>query len=126
MFTSTDLTNMRLAQTDRLQDECYIQALTETTNTFGETVNSWADSGSAISCGLDMRTGSETRGINKTVVQYDAVLRLPVTSTVAETQRIRVTKRYAESLTTPIVYDIISPIQRGPSGIRILLNKVSV
>ena len=126
MFTTADLANMRSAHTDRLQDECYIQALTETANTYGEVVNSWADSGSAIACGLDMSAGSEVRGINKTVVQYDAVLRLPITSAVAETQRIRVTKRYAESLTTPIVYDIISPIQRGPSGIRILLNKVSV
>lgn len=126
MFTAADLTNMRSAHTDRLQDECYVQALTETPNTFGEVVNSWADSGAAIACGLDMRPGSETRGINKTVVQYDAVLRLPVTSTVTETQRIRVTKRYAETLGTAIVFDILSPIQRGPSGFRILLNKVSV
>src|SRR3972149_5824272 len=103
MFTTTDLSNMRQAQTDRMQDECYIQALTQTTNTFGEVVDSWADSGSAIACGLDMRPGSETRNPNKTVVQYDAVLRLAITTTIDETQRIRVTKRFAETLSTPLV-----------------------
>lgn len=125
VFDTSDLTNMRTAQTDHMLDECYIQALTQTTNTFGEVVNSWADSGSAIACGLDMRPGSETRNANKTIVQYDAVLRLAITTTVDETQRIRVTKRFGESI-TPLVFDILSPIQRGPSGIRLLLNKVSV
>ena len=125
MFTAADLTNMREAHTDRLQDECYIQALTQTTNTFGEVVDSWADSGSAIACGLEMRPGSEVRGPSKTIVQYDAVLRIPVDTLPAETQRIRVTKRHAETLATALVFDIVSPIQRGPSGNRILLNQVS-
>jgi len=124
-FTASDLASMRDAQTGHMMDTCYIQALTQTTNTFGEVVNSWADSGSAVDCGLDMKPGSEVRGTNKTVVQYDATLRLAITTTIDETQRIRVTKRFGESI-TPIIYDIVSPIQRGPSGIRLLLNKVSV
>jgi head-tail adaptor len=125
MFTSADLTNMRGAQTDHMLDECYIQALTQTTNTFGEVVNAWSDSGSALACGLDMRPGSEERGPQKTIVQYDATLRLAITNLTEETQRIRITKRFGESI-TPLVYDIAAPVQRGPSGIRILLNKVSV
>jgi head-tail adaptor len=125
MFDTTDLANMRETQTDHMMDECYIQALTQTTNTYGEVVNSWADSGSALACGLDMRPGSETRGPEKTVVQYDATLRLGITNLTEETQRIRITKRFGESITA-LVYDIAAPVQRGPSGIRILLNKVSV
>lgn len=125
MFTSTDLANMRLAHTDRLQDACYLQVRSTSANTFGELIESWVDTGSEIACGLEMKAGSETRGIDKTVVNYDAVLRLPVTSAVTELYRIRVTKRHTESLSTPLVFDIVSPIQRGPSGIRILLNKVS-
>lgn len=125
MFTAADLANMREAQTDRMQDACYIQALSQSTNSFGEVVNSWADSGSEIACGLDMRAGSERREADKTVVMYDATLRLSITASVDETKRIRVTKRFAESLTTPLVFDIAAPVQRGPSAIRILLNKVS-
>jgi head-tail adaptor len=124
-FTAADLTSMREAQTGHMMDTCYIQALTQTFNTYGEEINSWADSGSAIDCGLDMRSGSETRGTNKTVVQYDATLRIAITELPTELKRIRVTKRHGETLTTPLIYDIISPIQRGPSGFRILLNKVS-
>jgi len=124
-FSAADLTAMREAQTDHMMDTCYIQVLTQTFNTFGEEINTWADSGSAIDCGLEMQAGSETHGTDKTVVQYDAVLRISITDVPSETQRIRVTKRHAETLTTPLVYEIASPIQRGPSGNRILLRKVS-
>lgn len=125
MFTSADLANMRSAHTDRLQDKCYIQALTVTPNSMNEQVKSWADTGSEISCGLEMNPGSEEYGVDKVVLQYDAILRLPITTSIDETQRLRVTKRYAETLSTPLIFDIVSPIQRGPSGIRILLRKVS-
>ena len=124
-FTAADLTSMRSAQTGHMMDSCYLQALTQTFNTFGEEVNSWADSGSEIDCGLDMSPGSETRGTDKTVVKYDAILRIAITELPTELKRIRVTKRFGETLTTPLIYDIVSPIQRGPSGFRILLNKVS-
>jgi hypothetical protein len=125
MFTSADLTHMRGAQTDHMLDACYIQALTQTSNTYGEVINAWTDSGSELACGLDMRPGSEERGPEKTIVQYDATLRLAITNLPEETQRIRITKRFGESI-TPLIYDIAAPVQRGPSGIRILLNKVSV
>lgn len=124
-FSTEDLTLMREAQTDHMMDECYIQALTQTFNSFGEEINSWADSGAAIACGLEMQAGSETREDDKTVVMYDAILRIAITDVPAETKRIRVVKRHGETLSTPIVYEIRSPIQRGPSGNRILLNKVS-
>jgi head-tail adaptor len=124
-FTTDELALMREAQTDHMMDECYIQALTQTFNSFGEEINSWADSGSAIACGLEMQAGSETREDDKTVVMYDAVLRIAITDVPAETKRIRVVKRHNETLSTPLVYEIRSPIQRGPSGNRILLNKVN-
>ena len=125
-FSAEELAGMREAQTGHMLDSCYLQAVTQTFNTFGEEVNSWADSGSEIDCGLDMRPGSEVRATNKTVVQYDAVLRIAITELPTELKRVRVTKRFGETLTTALIYDIVSPIQRGPSGFRILLNKVSV
>jgi hypothetical protein len=72
-----------------------------------------------------MRSGSEMQRDNKTVVQYDAVLRIQVTEIPSEMKRFRVTKRHGETLATPLVFDIVAPVQRGPSGNRILLNKVS-
>lgn len=128
MFTAADLANMRLAHTDRLQDSCYLQALTATPDGYGDPVRSWANTGSEIPCGLEMRatlsSNSELRETDKTVVSTEAILRLPVGTVVTETQRVNVTKRHGESITA-IVFNIISPIQRGPSGIILFLQKVS-
>lgn len=124
-FTAADLSAMRDVQNGHMQDEGYFQALTQTTNTYGEVIDTWADSGSAVACGVDMRSGSERRTDNKTIVNYDASLRVAVTEMQSELKRFRVTKRFNETLTTPLIFDILSPIQRGPSGNRLLLNKVS-
>lgn len=125
MFTTTDLSNMRSAHIDRLQDTCYLQARTVTPDSMNQQVESWADTGSALSCGLEMKAGSETQLLEKTLVVYDAILRLAIADVPTEVQRVRVTKRYGETLTTAMIFDIASPIQRGPSGIRILLTKVT-
>lgn len=125
MLSAKDVKTVRATQVSSLPDTCYIQALTQTTNTYGEVVESWADSGAAFACGLEMQSGSEVRKSDKTVVNYDAILRVAITSLPLEAQRIRVTKRHNETITA-IIYDIASPIQRGASGNRILLNKVSV
>lgn len=124
MLSAKDLTVIRGTQVQSLPDTCYLQALTQTTNGFGEIVDSWADSGSAIACGLEMKSGSEKRKPENVVITYDAILRLAITEIPAETKRIRVTKRHNESVTA-IIFDIVSPVQRGASGNRILLQKVS-
>ena len=126
MFDSADLANMRESQEDHMQDECHIQAVVITANSMNEQVESWPADGAALACGLDMRPGSERHGANRVVVNYDATLRLPITATPDEKDRIKVTKRFGETLSTPLVFDIISPIQRGPSGIRIMLKKIEV
>jgi hypothetical protein len=71
-----------------------------------------------------LSSNSERRETDKTMVYTEAVLRLPVGTTVAETQRVNVTKRHGESITA-IVFNITSPVQRGPSGIILFLQKVS-
>lgn len=124
-FTAQDLTAFREAQYGHMQDAGYFQALTRTFNTYGEEVNSWADSGSEVSCGLEMMSGAEMRRQDKTIVTYDAVLRIQVTELPSELKRFRVTKRHGETLATALVFDILSPVRRGPSGNRILLQKVS-
>lgn len=125
MFTSTDLTNMRTGQTDHMQDTGNMQPISTSTDTFGQVVESWPSNSADVSCGLDMRPGSEVRGIDKTVIKWDATVRLPITTTVNIRDKFRVTKRFAESLSTALTFEIVSPIQRGPSGIRLLLRIVN-
>lgn len=102
-----------------------MQPISTSTDTFGQVVESWPSNSADVSCGLDMRPGSEVRGIDKTVIKWDATVRLPITTTVNIRDKFRVTKRFAESLSTALTFEIVSPIQRGPSGIRLLLRIVN-
>ena len=125
MLSSEHLTRMRSAAVDHMMDTCVIQTCTQTADTFGEMVETFAD-GSAQVCGLDMRPGSERKGKESTVVMYDATLRLAITSTPSAKDRIKITKRYGETLSTALVFGIVGPIQRGPSGIRLQLKKLEI
>lgn len=127
MFTQTDLTNMRAAQNDHMQDFCKVLSYTAgTLNEFNEADAPTYPESIGTVCGLDMRPGSERHGQNMTVIEYEATLRLPIEVTLKETDRIQVTHRFGEALDTALTYSIAAPIQRGPSGIRLLLNKVVV
>ena len=123
LLSADELAWMREAQTAHMNDTCVIQTCTQTKNSYGEMVETFTD-GSAIACGLDMRPGSERHGTENTVVTFDATIRLAITVAPNEKDRIKVTKRYGETLTTPLAFSIVGPIQRGPSGIRLLLNKI--
>lgn len=123
MLSADALSRMRTAQAEHMMDTCVIQTCTQTANTFGELVETFAD-GSAQVCGLDMRPGSERHSQQNTALQYDATVRLVITTTLTAKDRIKITKRYGETLTTAIIYDIVGPIQRGPSAIRLMLKRV--
>jgi head-tail adaptor len=122
-FSADELSEMRTAQTGHMMDTCVIQTCTQTANSYGEMIETFTD-GTALDCGLDMRPGSERRGMDATLVEYDAVLRLAISQAPDARSRIKVTKRFGEVLSTALVYEIVSPIQRGPSGIRLILKKV--
>lgn len=122
-FTATDLTSMRDMQDAHMQDTCVIQACTQTKDSYGQLVETFTD-GSAIACGLDMRSGSERRNVENVLLTYDATLRLDITQAPAVIDRIKVTKRFGEALDTALIFGIQGPIQRGPSGIRLLLERI--
>lgn len=117
---------MKSVQVDSLQDTCVIQRHAYTGDTYGQQADGFTDDAAAIACGLDMRPGSERWNNRTTVLNFDATLRLAITVTVDEKDRIKVTKRYGETLGTALVFEIAGPIQRGPSGIRLMLNRVEL
>lgn len=126
MLTSTDLTNMRATQDLYMQDRCQILAYTAgAQDAYGQPTPATYTPGSEIACGLDMRPGSERHGTQNTVITFDATLRLPINTALKETDRITITKRYGED-TTDLTYEVAAPIQRGATGIRVLLRKVVV
>lgn len=127
IFTSNDLANMRSAQTEHMQDYGKVLSYAAgTVNEFNEADAPTYTESVGTRCGLDMRAGSERSGQNMTVIQYDATLRLPIEVTLKETDCFQVTHRFGEPLDLALTYEIVAPIQRGPSGIRLLLKKVVV
>lgn len=127
IFTADDLANMRAAQTEHMQDFCRVLSYTAgTLNEFNEADAPTYTSSIETRCGLDMRPGSERNGQNMTSIEYDATLRLPIEVTLKETDRIQITHRFGEALDNALTYEIAAPIQRGPSGIRLLLKKVVI
>jgi hypothetical protein len=85
----------------------------------------YTDDATAIKCGLDMRPGRKQFGTDMTLLTYDGTLRLPITTNLNAKDRIKVTQRFGEAI-TPLVYSIVGPVQRGPSGIRVLLQRVEL
>lgn len=126
MFTPADLVNMRTTQDLYMQDLCKILVYAAgTVDEYGEPSSPTHTPGSEIACGLDMKPGFKKYGQDLTSVNFDATLRLPIGTVLKETDRITVTKRYAED-TTDITFEISAPVQRGPSGLRVLVRKVTV
>lgn len=125
-FTTDDLAMMRETQTDHMLDECVVLSYAAgTRNEFNEAdAPSYTDS-DPMPCGLDMRPSSERHGQEMTAIQFDATLRLPINTEVKETDRIRIISRFG-LYPGELTYEIVSPIQRGPSGIRVILRKVTV
>ena len=121
MFPTADLTSMRATQDEHMMDTCKFGTCTQTADTHNQLVETFAY-GADVVCGLDMRPGSERHGVDKTVLVYDATIRLPIASAPDPKDRVKVTKRFGEALGTDLVYNIVGPIQRGPSGIRLLLK----
>lgn len=124
-FSTSELAGIRSVQVDSLQDLCVIQRHSYVTaNTFGEVDNLYTDDSAATACGLEMKSGNERNYARDTLLVYDAVLRLAITASVDEKDRIKITKRYGETLTVPLIFEVVSPMQRGVSGTRVLLRKI--
>ena len=105
-----------------MQDTCRIGAYTSTDNAYNLPSVTYVY-GVEVVCGLDLMRPNEQHSSGEVAV-IDAILRLPIGTTIDERDRVRVEQRYNEALTTPLVFEIEGPVDRGPSGIRLDLRLV--
>ncbi len=124
-FSAAELTAMRTATTDHLMDTYVPQVYSRAFDAFGQEVVTFTD-GTAAACGLDMRPGSERHGSANTLTEYDATIRVAVGSTLNTKDRVKVTKRFGETLGAALVFDIVAPLRLGPSGCQFALKRVEV
>ena len=112
---------------DLFADTCEILSRTAgSANEYNEYDAATYASGGTIVCGLDMRGGDERQQDNMTVIQYDASVRLPFDTLVAETSRVKVLTRFGATLSAPLIYEVKMLLHRGPGGMRYGLKKVVV
>jgi hypothetical protein len=78
-----------------------------------------------IPCGLELGAGNEPARERLTTLQWDGTLRLPYGTDWDERDRVKVIKQYGETLSEPLVFDIVGPIQLGPTAVRLAIRKVT-
>jgi len=125
-FTTDDIANMRSCQSLHMMDTAVIQARVQTLDTFGQMVETFPADSVAVVCGLDMRPGVERHTTEGNTITYDATIRLPIGTVITPADRIKITKRFDETLAVPLVYEVMSPIQQGVSGLRYALRRLEV
>jgi hypothetical protein len=125
MLAADDIALMRADQALSRWDTCRRLVYTAgAVNAYGMPEPPTYVRGDAIACGLDMKSRRiEVEAMGSTqVIVSDARLRLPVSTTVDNRDRIEITYRFAEALGTPLVYELIGEPERGPSGLVVNLR----
>ena len=130
-ISADELARMRMTQTDAMLDECVVMSYAEgARNEFNEADAPTYTDSNPIPCGLNTSpkfgiSELERHGQDMTMIRYDAEIRLPINTEIKETDRIRIVSRFG-LYPGELTYEITSPIQRGPSAIRLRLRKVTV
>jgi head-tail adaptor len=116
---------MQSTQEVAMQDTCIVQAYSRTIDSFGAPVETWTD-GDPIVCGFDPTPSEENRRADMTALHYDATVRLPIDTSIDTRDRIKVTKRFAVTLSPAETFSVLAVPQRGPSGLVLLLERITV
>jgi len=125
VLSATELARMRTAQADCMQDACQLGTQTAiSTRTGPEPMSATWTWATAIACGVEQNPSGESGDGSESPIAQAAV-RVPTSTTIANVQRVKVTKRYGETLTTPIIYGVVGEPERGPSAIVIRCDELT-
>lgn len=122
-FSIDELEAMQETQVSAMMDSCVLMRYSEAADALNAMIPRWTD-GPTSMCGVDMRGGEERTGDGRVIVKWEAMARLPINTILDLRDRIRIVARFRVPLDTPIVYQIVAPVQQGPSGLRVKLLKV--
>ena len=122
-FSGGELDDMRDVQQAHMMDTCLIAEPGITTDSYNNEVESfnWTTAAQS-SCGFDENPKPEV--LNQ-VPTSEAIVRLPHDTEVSTRARVRITKRFGETQTDPLTYEVVGTPELGPSGMRAWLKKVT-
>ena len=128
-FSEDQLAAMRATQALVMGHACQVGTIATTQNSIGELVAAAPAYGRELACGFQMLAptaiGAEFRTADGSVVRADAVLRLPYGTAVTTSDVVKVTKRHGETITSPLVYEVLGLPAVGASGILCYLRQVT-
>lgn len=125
-LSAAELTGMRDTVESSFFDVCQLGTPTVAEDAADPGADPGADTydyGDAIACGFDPAVAGEAQD-GSAAPLVDAVLRLPVGTTVTEIYRVRLTQRHGETLDTAEDYRIEGPPERGPSALVLKLKRI--
>lgn len=122
-FSTSELTAMQAAQDGHMMDTCTVDAYADGgPDAYGNSDPSWTP-GSAIVCGFKPVKVAE--GLEASEVPLkDAVIRLPIGTSLTNLDRITVTHRHGVAVTN-VTYAIVGEAKRGPSGLQVDVKRVT-
>ena len=100
-----------------MQDTCVVRSYSSTADGWGNPTPGYTD-GAALACGVEHGMPKEWQA-SGAVADIDAVIRLPIGTTITVKDLIKVTYRYGEALGTAQVFEVVGPVRQGPSGVRV-------
>lgn len=130
-LTASDLACMRTTQATSFMDECYRMVYTPgASGSYGKKKESYVQASTPLACAVGyLKAGSYGGGTASAEVMdqvslFSTYIRLPYDATITHKDRIKVTKRFGEDI-TPITYEIIGEIRRGPTALIVDVQKVT-
>ena len=114
---------MRATATTHMFDEGHALYHRARLDSYGDKVATYSRGKTTI-CGLEIKPGSEMEGSTKTVITWDAELRLPPGYRIGEKDRFKVTSYRGEVVS--MEYEVSTPKQLGMTANRYALKRVEV
>lgn len=123
VFSAAELDDMQMVQEGHMMDTCRIAEPAVVEDSYNNPTESWNWTTAVESaCGFN---GNPGRELLNQVPDSQAVVRIPIETTLTQRARIRVTKRFGRTITPPITFAVIGQPRQGPSGLLVWLTKIT-
>lgn len=124
MLTATDLANMQETQNAAMLDKCVILSFVEgNTDQYGYEMPTYIE-GPLTACGLSFAHREAEADYSQKPLA-DATLRLPYSTQIKTSDRVRVTHRFGIAEPNPYTYEIVGLPLFGPSGVFVRLRRIT-
>jgi hypothetical protein len=111
------------SQQETFLDTGYFSTVTTTSGSYGEPIEN-SVSGSPIACSFHWTGGKETWKEPVNYLKADAILKIPTNTQVTQKDLFTLTKQKTETLSVPLIFQVVSNPRNSISGIIIDLKRV--